>query len=96
MTHVNYQFLRVRPKQFSSILHVPRKLCTYLASTLTQSPNGPKSAALDPRHVGVPSGVSKIIYEPMVRSMQTMHLSCVEINTVSKWTDTSFHLTHVT
>jgi len=51
---------------------------------------------LDPRHVGVPSGVPKMIYEPMVRSMQTMHLSCVEINTVYKWTDTSFHLTHVT
>jgi hypothetical protein len=28
--------------------------------------------------------------------MQTVNLSCVEINTISKWTETSFHLTHVT
>jgi hypothetical protein len=38
---------------------------------------------LDPHHIGVPSGVSKVILEPMVRSAQTVHLSCVEINTVS-------------
>jgi hypothetical protein len=34
-------------------------------------------------HLGVPSGASKIIYEPVVRSMQTVHLSCVKISTIS-------------
>jgi hypothetical protein len=29
----------------------------------------------DPRHLGVPSGASKMVYEPMVCSAQTMHLS---------------------
>jgi hypothetical protein len=33
----------------------------------------------DPCHLGVPSGASKIISEPMERSMQTMHLSCAKI-----------------
>ena len=33
----------------------------------------------------VPSGVSKMISEPMVRSTQTMQLSCVKISTISKW-----------
>jgi hypothetical protein len=28
--------------------------------------------------------------------MQTEHLSCVETNTISKWTNTTFHLNHVT
>jgi hypothetical protein len=28
--------------------------------------------------------------------VETLHLYCAEINTVSKWTETSFHLTHVT
>jgi hypothetical protein len=51
---------------------------------------------LDPRHVGVQLGASKIISELMVRSTQTVHLSCAEINTTSKQTETSFHLTHVT
>ena len=35
------------------------KPCTYLALTLTTSPNGPNEIPHDPRHLGVPSGVSK-------------------------------------
>jgi hypothetical protein len=37
-----------------------------------------------------------MIFEPLVRLAQTMHLSCVNINIISKWTETSFHLTHIT
>ena len=51
---------------------------------------------LDPRHIGVSSGVSKMISEPMVRSAQTVHVPCVKINTMSKQTETSFHFTHIT
>jgi hypothetical protein len=51
---------------------------------------------LDPRHVGVQSTAPKMISEPMVCLAQTMHLSCVEINTVSKLTEASYHFTHVT
>jgi hypothetical protein len=39
---------------------------------------------LDPRHLGVPSGMPKMIYEPIACSAQTMHLFGVEINTFSK------------
>jgi hypothetical protein len=46
---------------------------------------------LDPRHLGVQSGAYKMIYEPMVHLAQTMYISCVEINTISKWTKMSFH-----
>jgi hypothetical protein len=38
----------------------------------------------DPRHLGVPSGASKMISEPMVHSKQTVHLSCIKICTISK------------
>jgi hypothetical protein len=38
----------------------------------------------DPHHQGVPSGVSKIISEPMVPSTQTVHLSRIKISTISK------------
>jgi hypothetical protein len=51
---------------------------------------------LDPHHVGVPLVAPKMIYEPMVRLAQTVYLSCIEINTISKWTEMSFHLTQVT
>jgi hypothetical protein len=37
-----------------------------------------------------------MISEPIVRSEQTMHLSCVDINTISKQTERSFLLTNVT
>ena len=50
----------------------------------------------DPRHIGVPSGASKTISEPMVRSAQTVHLSCVKISTISKQTESIFHLNLVT
>jgi hypothetical protein len=50
---------------------------------------------LDPRHLGVPAGVSKMIYEPMVRLVQMVHLCCVKISTISKHTETSFHLSLV-
>jgi hypothetical protein len=36
-----------------------------------------------------------MISMPMVHSVQIMHLSCTEINTISKWIEMSFHLTHV-
>jgi hypothetical protein len=50
----------------------------------------------DPRHLGVPFGVSKMISEPMARSSQTVRLCYAMINTISRWTKMSFHLTHVT
>ena len=51
---------------------------------------------LEPRHLGVSSGVSKMISEPMVRLVQTMHLSCTDTNIVSNQTETRFPMTHVT
>jgi hypothetical protein len=50
---------------------------------------------LDTHHLGVPLGVPKMISMPLVHSMQIVHLSCVEINTISERTKTSFHLTDV-
>jgi hypothetical protein len=51
---------------------------------------------LDTRDLGVPLGVPTMISIPVVHLAQTVHLSSAEINTISKWTETSFHLTHVT
>jgi hypothetical protein len=51
---------------------------------------------LEPRHLEVSSGASKMISEPVVRLAQSMHLSCTDTNTVSKPTETRFDMTHVT
>jgi hypothetical protein len=45
----------------------------------------------EPRHLGILSGVSKLISELVVCSAQTVYLSCIKISTVSKWTELSFH-----
>ena len=77
---------------YLSLWYIWRKPCTYLAPTLTLSPKERSEIPHDPRHLGVPSGVAKMISEPMVRSMQTVQLSCVEISTISERNKTSFHL----
>jgi hypothetical protein len=55
----------------------------------------PKELPLDPRHVGVSSGVSTMISEPMIPSAKILHQSCIEINIITKLTETSIHLTEV-
>jgi hypothetical protein len=52
--------------------------------------------ALEPHHLGVPLGVSEMVSKPMARLAQTVHLSCTDSNTVSKWIKMRFHRTHVT
>jgi hypothetical protein len=51
---------------------------------------------LEPRHLVVPSGASKMIYEPVVCLAQTLHLSCTNTNIVSKRKEERFYMTHVT
>jgi hypothetical protein len=65
-THVTYEFHQVPPKLFMSLWYVQRKPYTYLASRLALSANRPNRAPPDPCHLGVPSGASKTLYDPMV------------------------------
>ena len=46
----------------------------------------------DTRHLGVPLGASKLISAHMAHSMQTVHLSCIKIRTISKQTKPRFHM----
>jgi hypothetical protein len=82
MTDVTYEFHQVRPKQFISLWYIQCKLCSYLASRLALSLNGPNRAPPDPHHLGVPSSAYKTIYKPMVRLIQTKHLSYTDANTI--------------
>jgi hypothetical protein len=84
------------PKWFLSQWYIRRKPCTYIAPTVTLSLNGLKRDSTWPTHLGVPSGASKTIFEPMVHSTQTAQLSCFNINTISKRSRTSFNLSLIT
>jgi hypothetical protein len=73
------------------------KPCTYLESRLALSPNESKRVCIwasSPRCTT--SSVFKMISEPTVRLAQTVHLSYIETNTVSKRNETNFHLSLVT
>jgi hypothetical protein len=52
--------------------------------------------SLEPRHLRVPSGASKLISELMVHLVQTVHLSCTDTNIVSKRKEVRFDATHIT
>jgi hypothetical protein len=49
---------------------------------------------IEPRHLGVSLGACKTISESIVHSAKTVHLYCTDSNTVSKQTETIFHMTH--
>jgi hypothetical protein len=50
----------------------------------------------DPRHLGVPSGASKMISEAVVCLAQTVHLSCVKISTTFERSESILHLNLIT
>jgi hypothetical protein len=83
------------PSGLSKMISEPKVL---LAQTVHQSciQTDLNEVPHDPRHVGVPSGASKMISEPMVSSAHTVHLPCVKFSTISKWSEMSFQLSHVT
>jgi hypothetical protein len=95
MTHVTNEFHRVPPILFLSLRYVRRKPCTNLASRVALSSDWTK-LPLEPRHLGVPSSATKMISMPMVCSVQTVHLSCIDTNSISNQSKMGFHTTHVT
>jgi hypothetical protein len=52
MTHITKQFHHVRPKRFLRLWYVRCKQSTYLAPTLTLSPNGRNEIPHHPHHLG--------------------------------------------
>jgi hypothetical protein len=85
---ITKEYPRVHPKRFVSRWYVRCKLCSYLALTL--SPNVLKQDSTRPTSLTSSIGcVQSYIYDVLVRSMQTVHLSCVKICTIYKWTEQS-------
>ena len=77
----------MRPKRYLILWYILCKLCTHLAPALAPSPNRPNEIPHDPRYLGAPSGASKMISEPMVRLAQTLDLSYINTNAISKQTE---------
>ena len=87
-----YEYQQVRTKWFLRLWCIRCKLCTYIAPKLTCLQSFRSEIPYDTRLQGIPSGASKLISKHMVCSMQTMHLACIRISTISKLTKPSFHL----
>jgi len=75
-------------------------LCANLAPILHRNSHCLQSyrskITYDTRHLGVPSCASRLISKHLVCSMQTVHLSCIKITTISKQTEPSIHLSSFT
>jgi hypothetical protein len=84
------------PKWFMSLWYIRRKPCTYIASRLVLSPNGPKRAsswASSPRST---IGCIQNNFWAYGMFAQTVHQFCIDTNTVSKQFKTRLHMTHIT
>jgi hypothetical protein len=52
--------------------------------------------SLEPHHLGVRTGASKMIFEPTVCLVLNVRPSCIDTCTISIWTGMRFLMTHVT
>jgi hypothetical protein len=95
MTHVTYDFHRVRLKLFLSLWYDRANRALILRQDWNINQTDRNELPIEPHNLRVPSA-SKIISEPMVRLAQTLHLSYTYTNTVSKWTKMRFQMTHIT
>jgi hypothetical protein len=93
---VTLEYHRVRPKWFLGLWYVWRKSCTYLAPTLTLSPNGPKWDSTWPTSPWSSIRCVQNNFWACGSSAQTMHLSCIKTSAVSKRTESSFYLSLIT
>ena len=91
MTHVIKEFHRVHPHWFPSILYVPSKSSTYLASRLALSPNRPNRVstwASSSRSTNMCIKNGFLDYG----ALRTNHAPiCIETNIVSKQSEATFH-----
>jgi hypothetical protein len=80
------------PKRISEPIAHSVQPCTYLACWLTQRylQTDQNELPFDPCHLGSPSGVAKKISLLVAHLAQTVNLSCMEINTISKQSKMSF------
>jgi hypothetical protein len=94
---VNLEYHLVRLKWFSDpMVHLVQTLHLFCFDNWHRHGMDRSKTPHEPQNLWVPSALSETISKPIVRLAQTMHLSCTDTNTVSKWTETRFTLTHDT
>jgi hypothetical protein len=89
-TEMRFEFYPMRPKQFLSLWYVRCKPCTYLASRLALSPNGPKRVSTWASSSSNSIGCIKNYFLACGMFTEPVHLSCSYTNTVSKRTEMRF------
>jgi hypothetical protein len=93
---VTKEYHWVHPKRFLSLWYFYRKLCTYLASALTLSSNGPtrdSTWGMSPK-----SSIGCVQNDFWAyRTFGTNHAPILHQDyTINKWTEMRFHMVHIT
>jgi hypothetical protein len=91
MTHITSEFHQVHPKWFLSLWYIRCKPCTYLASL-----NELKRDSMWPTSPSSSIVFIQNDFQACDMFSKTVHLSCTDTNTISKWTKLRFHMTHAT
>jgi hypothetical protein len=92
---ITSEYHRVHLKWFLSLWYVQNKWCTYLASRLELSPNGPKRASTWASSSSNSIGCIQNDFLSCGVFFKPVHLSCTYTNTVSKWTEMRFEFHRV-
>jgi hypothetical protein len=87
---ITLEYHRVHLKRFLTLWYVRRKPCTYLASRLELSRNGPKWASTWASSSSYSIGCIENNFLACGMFIAPVHLSCTYTNTVSKWTEMRF------
>jgi hypothetical protein len=87
------EFHLVRPRRFLSPWSFDTNCAPFLHRDYHYLQTDSNNLPLEPCHIGVSSGASKMISRPIVRSAQTVQLYCTDTNTISKQTKMRFHMT---
>jgi hypothetical protein len=90
LSPITSEYHPVHLKWFLSLWHVQRKPCTYLASRLALSSNGPKQASTWASSSCNSIGCIQNNFLACGTFVEPMHLSCTYTNTVSKQTKMRF------
>jgi hypothetical protein len=93
---VTWEYHQVPQKRFMSLWYIWRKPCTYLAPTLTLSPNGLKRDSTWPSSPTSSIGCIQNNFWACGTFGANCAPICTYTNTVSKQTETRFFSTHVT
>jgi hypothetical protein len=92
---ITNEYHRLCLKRFLSWWYISRKLCKHLALTLTLFQNRKKWDSMGPTSPRSSNWCAQNDFWAYGKSTKTMHISCIKISTISKWSELSLEPHHL-